>query len=430
METRSASSYRAYKGLLEVSSLINALQDRGLLLNELMRVAREVMHADACSLMLVDEATGDLVPVVLQSVDEQSAAGLAEVAPTFRVPKGQGIAGWVYANEQPLLVQDAYSDPRFYRQADMNSGYRTRSILCAPLLSGEKCLGVIQVLNPLDREAFEEVDLEPFTAYSQLAGTAIMKLRAIEGERLQLRMERELELASEIQHGFLPSKLPTPEGLEFASKYRPARHVGGDFFDCHACGEGRWFFVVGDVAGKGVPAALLMAKALSFLRLAFSESKSPANTLGDWNRMMSDRSMTGLFVTAVIGVVDLALGKVTLANAGHCPPLFLEASGASTIMDAVPSLPVGILEDAKYGEIEMELGSGEGLLFYTDGLTESQNSTGEFLDAAGVQKLLRSDGALDEILGSIMDGEVAFRGDAEPHDDLTLFALRRAASSR
>ncbi|HEX8311195.1 MAG TPA: GAF domain-containing protein, partial [Chthoniobacteraceae bacterium] len=214
-----------YKGLVEVSALINGITDSKELLPAILDVARRVMNAEAASLFLIDRA-GDLE---LASARGGPADDVDHS--TIIVPRGRGISGWVLEHGQPLLIPDAYADPRFYREVDKLTGFRTRSIICVPLLRKGMEIGVLQVLNPIGREAFDEADLEPFTAYGNLAATAIDKLRTIERQRAQERTAQEHAFAREIQASFLPQTLPQLPHLSFAAMYRPAMNVGGDFYD-------------------------------------------------------------------------------------------------------------------------------------------------------------------------------------------------------
>ena len=184
---------QVYKGLVEVSALINGITDSAELMPAILDVARRVFHVQAASLFLVN-AGGDL--------ELASASGAGDIpAAKIIVPRGQGISGWVRENRLPQLVPDAYADPRFYRDADRQTGYRTRSILCVPLTRNDSDIGVLQVLNPLDREQFDLADLEAFTAYGNLAATAIDKLRTIQRQQEQQRTAQESAIARDIQIG-------------------------------------------------------------------------------------------------------------------------------------------------------------------------------------------------------------------------------------
>ncbi|HEV7867043.1 MAG TPA: GAF domain-containing protein, partial [Chthoniobacteraceae bacterium] len=253
---------KLYKGLVEVSALINAITDSKELLPAILEVARRVMEVEASSLFLVN-AEGEL-----ELASASGGAGTPPI-PTRRiiVPRGMGVSGWSLENRRSLLVPDAYADPRFFRETDRQTGFTTRSILCVPLVRDQKEIGVLQVLNPIGRAAFDQTDLEAFEAYGTLAATAIEKLRNIDQQRQRDRLEQEFAFAQEIQSSFLPQALPHHSRIDFAAAYRPALNVGGDFYDVMEPGPDELYFVVGDVSGKGMPAALLMAQALSILRL-------------------------------------------------------------------------------------------------------------------------------------------------------------------
>ncbi|MEZ0256931.1 MAG: GAF domain-containing protein, partial [Chthoniobacter sp.] len=173
-----------YKGLVEVSSLINAITDSRELLPAVLDVARRVMEGEAASLFLVNDQ-GELE---LTYASGGVMAGTSAPNSRIIVPRGRGIAGWVLEHGEALLVPDAYADPRFFADTDKKTGFRTRSILCVPMKRKGKEIGVLQVLNPIDRDAFDEMDLEAFRAYGNLAATAIDKLRTIERQREQQRV--------------------------------------------------------------------------------------------------------------------------------------------------------------------------------------------------------------------------------------------------
>src|SRR5581483_1639272 len=336
-----------YKGLVEVSALITSITDSDELLSAILDVARRGMNAEASSLFIA-ENDGALRLVIARNAGR-------DIKTPIIVPRGHGISGWVYENTKTLLVPDAYRDPRFYADADRQSGFTTRSILCAPLVSGERKIGVLQVLNPTDKLAFDEGDLDAFSAYAQLAATAIEKLQTIQRQREQERVAQELSLAHEIQNSFLPQTLPQLENVCFAATYRPASNVGGDFYDVLQIGEDEIYFVIGDVSGKGIPAALLMAQSLSVLRFILQPGISPADALNRWNQMLCGHTIRGMFITAIVGRVVPSQQTVEIACAGHCPPL--RVSGRTAVdSDACGSPPIGVIEqlDCKNAAVKIE----------------------------------------------------------------------------
>ncbi|MEQ1860845.1 MAG: GAF domain-containing SpoIIE family protein phosphatase [Chthoniobacteraceae bacterium] len=408
-----------YKGLVEVSALINGITESDELLPAILDVARRVMKADAASLFLVN-AEGDLDLAIASQRDGDSGPPPQRLV----VPRGRGVSGWVLAHGKSQLVPDAYADPRFYREADKQTGYRTRSILCAPLLRSGKEIGVIQVLNPLDRDAFDTVDLVAFEAYANLAATAIDKLRAIDRRQEQRRIEQELGIARDIQTSFLPRSLPQRDGLSFAASYRPARQIGGDFYDVIEMDPGRYFFVVGDVSGKGMPAALLMAQAVSTLRLILHPRIAPADALARWNQMLCGHTIRGMFITALLGCIDSASRTVEFASAGHSHPLVIRAGGRVEEFPVPGGPPLGIVPGHAPRSATLTLAPGEWLVAYTDGLSESFNGARQPLESAGIERLLaRAFASPQEIVDALLLGEEQHRGDADPHDDLTTLVV-------
>ena len=408
-----------YKGLVEVSALINGITESAELMPAILDVARRVMGVEAASLFLVD-AAGDLDLAIASSATGPSGPPPKKIV----VPRGRGISGWVLEHGQPLLVPDAYADPRFFREADKQTGFRTRSILCVPLARSGQEIGVLQVLNPIGREAFDAADLAAFEAYGNLAATAIDKLRTIERQREQQRIAQEFSFARDIQTSLLPQSLPERAGVRFAAAYRPARHVGGDFYDVVEMGPGKFFFVVGDVSGKGIPAALLMAQALSTLRLILQPRLSPATALARWNDMLCGHTIRGMFITALLGRIDVARRTVEMASAGHCHPLHVSRDGRVRELTVPGGPPLGILPDRTMRSMNAKLALGEWLVAFTDGLVESFNAAREPLDLVGVEKLLaKKFGDASEVIDALDRGELKHRGKADPHDDLTVLVF-------
>lgn len=405
-----------YKGLVEVSALINGITDSAELMPAILDVARRVFKVEAASLFLVN-TDGDL---------ELANASGAEELPRKRivVPRGQGISGWVLEHRVPQCVPDAYEDPRFYREADRQSGYRTRSILCVPLTRNDVEIGVLQILNPQEREQFDLGDLEAFTAYGTLAATAIDKLRTIKRQQEQQRTAQESAIARDIQNSFLPQHLPQRPEISFSASYRPALNVGGDFYDVIAIGPDEFYFVIGDVSGKGTPAALLMAQALSILRLILTPGISPVTVLARWNEALCGHTIRGMFITAIVGRIVPSRHHVELASAGHPSPLRIRAGGGASEEEMPSAPPLGIIPEIPGRSHQLSLAHGERLVFFTDGLTESFNADKVALDLSGVCTLLNDDlPHTADIIAALERGEAAHRKGAPPHDDLTILVL-------
>ncbi len=410
-----------YKGLVEVCTLINGITDYHELLTEIMEVARRVMRAEGSGLVLLDEPSGELRLVVARSAD-------GEVASAHQaVPRQGSVAGWVFEHGESALIPDAYADPRFYSGVDRKTGYRTRSLLCVPLCRQGRPIGVLQVINAQGpgRAAFDAADQDALESFANLAATAIEKLRFLDEQRRRARFEQEMSIATEIQKNFLPAALPSRPDLEFAALYRPALDVGGDFYDVFEVGPDELYFVVGDVAGKGVPAALLMAQSLSMLRPILTPGISPADALTQWNENLCRRSLRGLFVTALVGRIVPSERRVETASAGHCPPWSVHG-GTAEELSVASGLPLAILPSAKYRSTRHSPAPGEWLTFYTDGLIDSRDAegTGTQLGAVGARRLLEKEFANPRhVVATLSHGEASHRGESPPQDDLTLLAF-------
>ncbi len=409
-----------YKGLVEVSALINGITDSSALLSAILEVARRVMRVEAASLFLA-QLDGSLELVSTSGGSIAVADGsIAKII----IPRGRGISGWVMEHRKPLLIPDAYADDRFYREVDKQTGFRTRAVLCAPLLSGDSDIGALQILNPIGRDTFDEADLEAFTAYGTLAATAIDKLRTTERQRSQERLAQEFAFAHEIQASFLPQTLPHIACAEFSAVYQPARNVGGDFYDVIELGPDEIYFVIGDVSGKGMPAALLMAQALSILRLVLRPGISPVAAMARWNSMLTGHTIRGMFITALIGRVVCSTRHVEICSAGHCHPFLTGVKSGARQIPVTGSPPLGLLPELPGRSHTLTLERDEWLVLFTDGLVESFNEADELLDPAGVARLLsREFSHASDLTDALLLGEAQHRRSAPRHDDLTILAF-------
>lgn len=407
-----------YKGLVEVASLINGITEYRQLLTAIMDVARRVIGAEGSALILLNNETDTLELVVARSV-----MGEGLLAPNLPIPR-TSIAGWVFDHARSANIRDAYEDSRFHRGTDAKSGFRTRAVLCVPLQREGRPIGVLQVVNSVGKDFFDARDQEAFEAYALLATTAIEKLRLLEQEKEKARFERELGIATEIQESFLPRTMPLRPDLQFAAHYQPAREVGGDFYDVFEIDSDEIYFVIGDVAGKGVPAALLMAQSLSLLRLIVTQNLDPGEAMTRWNKMMCERIVRGFFVTAALGRIIPSQRKMELACAGHCLPILVSPDGTSKELEIRSRAPLGMLANKRYETTSMQFESGDWICFYTDGLSESHGPGSQLF---GVDRILAALQAPFEnsqgILKALSEAEVKHRSHLDPHDDLTLFVF-------
>lgn len=401
--------------LIDVNSLISSSLNLDQILENVMTISKQVMNADASSLMLIDEKTNELVyQVALGSVGEK-------LKQEFRLSLGQGIAGTVAQEGRPLLLEDAYTHPKFFRGHDEATGYRTKSMITVPLKVGDRITGVAQVINRLDERPFDKDDLELFIALCSMAAIAIENAKMHRSLMEKQRLMKDMEFARTVQESFLPQQAPEIANYRFSAHYTPAQEVGGDFYDFIRLERERTGIVIGDVSGKGVPAALYMAKLGSDLRtLAFTE-QDPAAALRQLNTILVERSRRGMFATLLYLELDSAAGIVTLSNAGHLPPLVRKAGGAVVKLSGAGGAPLGILGGIQFGQETKTLEPGDLVVLYTDGIIEAMNAADEQYGYERFEEIVRAGPSDPHAMKSVILADVnRFTGLSPQHDDMTL----------
>lgn len=246
-------------------------------------------------------------------------------------------------------------------------------------------------------------------------------------------LERELQVGREIQQSILPDRMPEAPGYEFAGVMSPAHHVAGDLYDLFALDEGCVAVIIGDVAGKGVPAALYMALCVSILRAEASAGCSPRATLRRVNHLLQEISSAPMFVTAVYGILDPAKGTFTYARAGHEIPALFDASGSNKPVEHAVGQILGILDEPELDEQTITLIPGDILILYTDGVSEASDADDVFFGLEGVQRTVAAaqpTAPCQALCDGIIEAVVMHHGSADQEDDITLVAIRALTESR
>jgi len=306
----------------------------------------------------------------------------------------------------------------------------TEHQLWVPIEGDGKRLGLLAVADKESRKGvgpFADGDRRMLGLFANQAAIALenarLHLEALEKERL----ERELDLAADIQRQLLPDQLPQVAGFEFAGWSRPARHVGGDYYDVRRVDDGGVHLVLADVSGKGMPAALLVSTLHSALRLLAGSRSFDEELVGHLNRHIVASSASNKFITMTAAKLDPATGGVTFVNAGHNPPLVVRRDGS---VDELPTggMPLGIFAGAAYQVGSIDLGSGDLLCIFSDGITECETRDGEEYGDKRLADLLREVAAkpLPEVLSAIDQAVIDFAQGAPQGDDQTVVLLRRA----
>lgn len=399
--------------IVEASKLINSSIEADALFDSILGVARDELGVERGTLYFVDEARGEIWSKI--------ADGLA-----IRLPIGKGLAGTVAATGEPLILLDAYADPRFDRSQDQRSGFRTRSMLCVPIRNRDgRVVGVLQLLNK-KTGSFGPHDLEFLAAISEHMAIALENA-TLHIELLEKnRMERELQLGREIQSRLMPSPPCDVPGIELAARSVPCYEVGGDYYDFIEFPNGDLGLVIADVSGKGVSAALIMSSIQAALRMGAPLEDDLASLMARLNALLFRMAGGRKYVTFFFGRYRPGSGELQYVNAGHNPPMLVTADG-SIEQVASTGRPIGILPDAVYREGTLQIPMGATLFLYTDGLNEAANPQD---DEFGMDRLRAVVSAaalepLDAFAPRVLEAVHAFEEGAHATDDKTLVVLRR-----
>jgi sigma-B regulation protein RsbU (phosphoserine phosphatase) len=336
----------------------------------------------------------------------------------LRLPLSEGIVGKSVRENACQTVFDVSQDENFSQKMDQESGFVTRSILCAPMRFSDQVIGTVELINKSDAVGhFTEADAHLLQVLASSAGLAVSNARLAAAQVENERVRRELELAAEIQRGLLP--VPGAADFPIHGMNQPARTVSGDFFDILPLAGGRLAFCLGDVSGKGMNAALLMAKTASLYRCLARDTESPGALLARLNDEVCETATRGMFVTMAAGLYEPDSGIVRLSNAGHEPALFHATDGRFADVPA-DAPPLGILPGTEFPENDLDL-TGGSLYLCSDGLTEAKRPDGSQLGREGLQELVvRFAG---KPLAERIDAIARMTGELELRDDLTLLGV-------
>ena len=301
--------------------------------------------------------------------------------------------------------------------------------LVVPLVTQGELIGTLNLGPRLSEQEYSSDDRRLLATLAAQAAPAIRVAQLVREQAAEAaereRYEQELKVAQLIQQQFLPRELPNLPEWQIAAYYGPARVVGGDFYDFIDLGEGRIGVVVGDVTDKGVPAALVMARTHSILRAEAPRLVDPGKVLARANELLAPEMPPRMFVTCLYGVLEPATGRFVFANAGHNLPYVRAAEGVIELR--ATGLPLGLLPGIAYEEVEGQVGQGDTMLLYSDGLVEQHGPGREMYGFPRLRIAMGGDDAGSQLLDRLLDELAAFKGaGVEQEDDITLVTLRRA----
>ncbi|HEX5474881.1 MAG TPA: GAF domain-containing protein [Vicinamibacterales bacterium] len=418
---RSRTDADAFETLAEIGREVASVLDLDELFARIAQLARRVIDYRTFGILLLNEERGDL--------EMKLAVQYGERVEVPRVRLGEGLVGYAALHKAPVLVPDVSRDQRYISLVP-----DVRSELAIPMLLKDRCIGVFDLESP-QLDAFSKRDVEILTLLASQAAVAIENARLYEAVRAnEVRLEKEVRFAQRVQTALLPPGPPKRmKGVEVAARFAPARELGGDFHDYLAPETHTLVVAVGDVSGKGVPAALYsvfaaeLVRGRTFRRRYLPDRSSPASVLSSVNTILNQRQLEEYYCTLCYAIFDLKRRFVTIANSGL--PYPIRCTGTTCAPIELPGVPLGAFHGSTYDEVTYALHPGDLFVFSTDGVHEAMNRAGQEFTAARLIDVVAR--VRDEPASVVVDRIVAavdeFRDGAPPNDDTTTVAVRITA---
>ena len=409
---RSVRQARTLQLLNEISREMSSV----LVLNELLRkigtLTKRLIDYHRFSILLADEQAQTFNAVISLKQDEhEPERGMVRF--------GQGIVGAAADLRQTVVVPDVSKDPRYVL---LNP--ETRSEMAIPLIYRGRVIGVVDLESP-QLSYFTEEHVRIFSTLAPQIAIAIENARLYERvARSEARLERDLQRAQEIQMHLMPGTAPSIPGMEVALRFQPARELGGDLYDFLTYGKERHVLAVGDVSGKGAPAALYGAMASGILRSLAPQKLSPPDLLRRLSLVLLERKIEGHFITLTYAIWEPRMKTLRLANAGMPLPLLVRKGQCRPIR--AEGIPLGLLEHAQYQEVSVGLESGDLFAMFSDGIVEAANTKYEEFGPRRLENVLRQNfhRSPQEIIDTLFEEVREFEQGRPPRDDQTIVLLR------
>ena len=404
--------------LAEIGGEFAAILNLDELLTRIANLTRRVIDYRTFGILLVNDDTGEL--------ELKVAVRYGDKVEVPRVKLGHGLVGYAALHKVPVLVPDVSADPRYIKVVD-----DARSELVIPLMLKDRCIGVFDLESP-ELDAFTKLHVEILTLLASQAAVAIENARLYETIRAnEIRLEKEIRFAQRVQMALLPTELPKRmKGVDVAARFAPARELGGDLYDFLTPDPHSLVVAVGDVSGKGVPAALYSAfagelvRSRTFRRRYAPERFSPAGVLASTNTILHERQLEEYYCTLCYAVFDLKRRTVIMANSGLPYPIRCSSDGVAQM--ELPGVPLGSFAGSEYDELTYPLAHGDVFVFCSDGVSEANDTLGREFGSARLLEVVAASRqkSAREIVDAIFAAVQDFRGETPPNDDMTAVAVR------
>lgn len=411
-------SRKNLEALTSAFETISSSLDSQEILNRVMDQACGLLNAEAASIFLVDEKSRTLNLKVATNLSEDQIKNI-------KVPIGSGLVGFVAQSGEIVNILDAQNDSRFYSKVDTETGFITRSCLTVPLLIDGKVSGVLQVLNKKNEPSFIHEDEILLKEFSRLVAVTLDKAFLHAEVVEKKKMEFDLKLATTIQDKLLPFDDLHTGKFSFRGFYKPAKFVGGDYFDYYKYSEDEVFFSIGDVSGKGSQASLIMATAKAYISASLESNTPFINMINNFNRFLAINTPAEKFITMFLGLINIKTGKVKYVNAGHEPLIIIRYSGQLEEISST-GLMMGIVENWNYKIDSFQLEQNDSIFIYTDGVTEASDINSNQFGMERLKDILKLEALTPtNIFKSLPESLSIFTDKAEQFDDITFLVIHQ-----
>ncbi len=398
--------------LLEVEKSLSSTLNLNELLELILDSLLKVVEYDAVVIFLIDESKEEIEHIKARGFDPA-------LEPDLQLKIGEGLAGWAAKTEKSLIVPDVKDDSRY-----IEAKVETKSGMVVPIVSQNRIIGVFS-LESDEPNAYTHDDLELLEAFASLAAISLERARQHEEILEKRKLEEELSIAKRIQQSFLPREKPQFSGFDISGINIPSEEVGGDYYDFIPIIENQIGIVIGDVSGKGIPAALIMASLRAGLIAEIRNNYAIRSIMAKVNNLLFESTASDIYVTAVYGVLDPKNRIFTFSNAGHNAPILRRADGEMEYLTE-GGMALGMFENSRYEERPLGINPGEIIVFYTDGVTEAKNDKEEEFGTRRLKQVIADSYKLSagQIQENIYDAVKEFTGLSHQEDDLTMIVIK------
>ena len=408
--------------LLDITQKISRSLDLKEVLNLVMDTLDSLIPYDAAGIYILNCVLGDKSESPKQTCVFHTEAVRGydiEELTDLRLKMGEGIIGHVAMTGEPVISPDVRRDPRY-----VNAREETRSEMVAPIITNDEVIGVFD-LESDQLNAYTDDDLQVLMLLASHVAIIIEKVMLHEQLVEKKRLEGQLEVARQVQLELLPASDPKLEGFDICAYNYPTEEVSGDYYDWVSIYEDQIGFVIADVSGKGVPAALLMAFLRASLRAAIHIGYAPHISMAKVNYLLWESIERNQFVTAFYAVLDASNKTLVYTNAGHNPPLLMDADGKARFIER-GGLPLGMFRDTRYYEYYLSIEPGQVLVLYTDGVTEATNLDDEEYGRERLEHVVRAGRHLSarDLITSIYQDVIQWTAGRGATDDITFFIVK------